>query len=290
MDSRVVERTLLDLSSRVTELNRRVMDLEDENANLKGKVEALEAEDRGTRRDTDAQVTSTSGGHQGELADEVASLKLSLASVRSDLARHLGGRRDERYYQKLLEKELGGGHMHIAGVGTTDITTADAHIEIKHWNEADRVLGQLAKYTAAVFRAKRVVYFFGQKPHTKRIDVIFNIMREARIEMWHIDSDDSLHLHRVANPGHSPLRNDVQDFIRNHLTPARDPRKVLEWKLVHQRYKSVQSYTKAKAPILQEELRLHGLHWYSGSENKVKFDGFRGWELKPSQPRDTQAE
>ena len=54
--------------------------------------------------------------------------------------------RKERYYQAILEAKLKAGHMRISKVGETDITTDDAHIEIKKWKDHDKVIGQLFRY------------------------------------------------------------------------------------------------------------------------------------------------
>ena len=42
----------------------------------------------------------------------------------------LGKEKPEKHYQKLVEGLTGGKHLHIPGVGFTDVSTADAHIEV----------------------------------------------------------------------------------------------------------------------------------------------------------------
>jgi hypothetical protein len=289
MDARTMERSLLDLNARITELNRRVLDLEDQNDSMKvssellaARVQTLESENRALRdvpliqapAET-AEETSQSG-----LATDVAALKLALAAVRAEVAQNRAAKRDEKYYQRLLERELGSGHLHIAGVGTTDITTPEAHVEIKRWSDADKVIGQLAKYNNALPRQRNCAYFFGPKPCTKRVGDIFNILRAAGIEMYHIDEFDVIHRHELTEGDASnSLRENVRNFVSDHLFRSTNPDKVLLWKDVHNRYKPL--YAKVRGPILQDELRLQGVRYVETSRNGLKFEGFLGWELRP---------
>ena len=95
-------------------------------------------------------------------------------------------------YQKLLEEVLGGTHVTIQGVGTTDITTDDAHIEIKKWSSYQSVPGQLSKYQMGLPRPRSCVYFFGTKPKSLRLNHIINLMRFHRIELYSVDENDQI--------------------------------------------------------------------------------------------------
>ncbi len=99
-------------------------------------------------------------------------------------------KRNESYYQHLLETLLGATHMHIPDVGITDITTSDTHVEIKDWKRYHQVPGQLATYQQAVPRVNSVVYFFGAMPSYNRFLSIRSLMTRHNISMYSIDSDD----------------------------------------------------------------------------------------------------
>lgn len=57
--------------------------------------------------------------------------------------------RDEKIYQFILEKHLGGTHLFLRDVGVTDITTDEFHAEIKHWSDSKKLIGQLMIYNVA---------------------------------------------------------------------------------------------------------------------------------------------
>src|SRR4051794_3035724 len=86
------------------------------------------------------------------MQQEVVQLKLTLAALKEEVEDMKAVKHNEPYYQTILEKKIGAGHMHIEGVGTTDITTDDTHIEIKRWTRADEIIGQLGRYNSAVPR------------------------------------------------------------------------------------------------------------------------------------------
>jgi hypothetical protein len=48
-------------------------------------------------------------------------------------------KRNEIYYQKFLEKRLGATHKRT-DYGTTDISTKNIHIEIKHWRDYKKII------------------------------------------------------------------------------------------------------------------------------------------------------
>lgn len=105
-------------------------------------------------------------------------------------------RKKESYYQAMLSGKLNAGHMRIEGVGVTDITTPEAHIEIKAWARFQGVPGQLAKYQQAVKRDKVCVYFFGPEPSGERYEQILALMEVAGIEVFSFGPDDEVHEHR----------------------------------------------------------------------------------------------
>ena len=87
-------------------------------------------------------------------------------------------KRNEHYYQKFLEKQLGGTHKRTQ-FGVTDISTDKFHIEIKHWKDYKTALGQLLSYNFQDNK-KMIAYFFGiikeeQKEKIKKLYHSHNI-------------------------------------------------------------------------------------------------------------------
>lgn len=120
---------------------------------------------------------------------------------RKQLAHIVSGKK-EAHYQALLEKQLDGTHLTIPGVGRTDITTADAHVEIKRWTRFHEVPGQLAKYQSASPRSRSCVYFFGLLPAEERLRQITALMHSNRIEMFSVDEDDAVVHYPIETQNH----------------------------------------------------------------------------------------
>ena len=121
----------------------------------------------------------------------------------------------EAYYQRLVEKITGGKHMHLEGVGTTDVTTPDAHIEIKSWHRYHEVIGQLYKYQKACPRSKSVVYFFGIPPSSKRLNSIVESMVANDIRMYSFDDDEFVVTHNII-PSEA-VKTSFQTWCEEHL-------------------------------------------------------------------------
>ncbi len=131
-----------------------------------------------------------------ELQKQVAAQGNILAQQAAQIrALQRGSKKHEAYFQQLLEKKLCAKRLHIEGVGTTDLTTADAHVEIKRWTRYHEVPGQLAKYQQGCPRNNSVVYFFGMPPSLNRLEQIINLMTAHGIQMYSIDDDDKLSEH-----------------------------------------------------------------------------------------------
>jgi hypothetical protein len=70
----------------------------------------------------------------------------------------------EAYFQTIVENALGGTHRHIPGSGFTDVTLANAHVEIKEASKYHQTPGQLLKYHLIEPRPYLVVILFGRLP------------------------------------------------------------------------------------------------------------------------------
>ena len=73
----------------------------------------------------------------------------------------LKSKKDEIFFQKLLEKYFDAGHKKLPS-GETDITTDTMHIEIKIWNEWKAAIGQLMSYNVDDPKQELRVYLFGK--------------------------------------------------------------------------------------------------------------------------------
>ncbi len=106
--------------------------------------------------------------------------------------------KNENYYQQILEDAFNTGHLHLPGVGVTDLSTNTAHIEIKNWIRYQQVPGQLATYQQASRREKSIVYFFGKPPSAVRLEQIERLMEACEIQMFSFDEDDNIREHRCT--------------------------------------------------------------------------------------------
>jgi len=96
-------------------------------------------------------------------------------------------KKSEKFYQSILEEYLGGTHMSIDGIGTTDITTDDMHVEIKEWKEWKAALGQILAYNHGEKRDKLAVYLFG--PKCVRYSFAIDCMQTLGIEVYELSCD-----------------------------------------------------------------------------------------------------
>lgn len=126
------------------------------------------------------------------LRAEVEELRGQVVLLSQTLSRFVVSERKEKYYQAILEETLNAGHLRIENVGETDITTEDAHIEIKRWRDFDKVIGQLRRYQMFVKKARLCTYFFGSRPNDTKVRMIEKLLKEAGIEMYSFNADDSV--------------------------------------------------------------------------------------------------
>jgi len=189
-------------------------------------------------------------------------------------------RKHESHFQAILQKKFSAEHKHIVGVGVTDITTDDAHIEIKRWKHYDEVSGQLAKYQRALARPRRCVYFFGRMPNSKRLNEIFELMAEANIEVsWFDSEDDSIHHLKSLTPEDKSLESRIGEFVRDHMT--KDRHGVIEdWSILKTAlYDFDASLKQTKVPDIRKALKGHGVVVEDTYCNGSKFRGVKGWSL-----------
>lgn len=74
-------------------------------------------------------------------------------------------RKNERFYQLMLEQFLCGTHKTLS-CGITDVTTDTCHAEIKEWKNWKEAVGQLTCYNAVDPKPELCVYLFGKYTST----------------------------------------------------------------------------------------------------------------------------
>ncbi len=88
----------------------------------------------------------------------------------------LSDKRNEAYYQNLLEIYFNSGHKQLK-VGITDITTETSHIEIKKWDCWKEAIGQLFVYNNECPRDDLQVHLFGKYGETCKKDAVGHLTK-----------------------------------------------------------------------------------------------------------------
>jgi hypothetical protein len=98
--------------------------------------------------------------------DEIKQMQSTLDALQTDmkkLKRDLDFyklKRNEAFYQSILEEYLGNGHKKLP-IGITDVTTDTCHAEIKEWSCYKEAIGQLMAYNVCDPKEKLEMYMFG---------------------------------------------------------------------------------------------------------------------------------
>lgn len=119
------------------------------------------------------------------LEKQVQKLNMKLCVVQN--------KKNEEFYQKVVESYLGGTHKNVE-TGVTDVTTASTHAEIKNWDSYKDAIGQLTAYNAADPKEKLQVYLFG-KASQKQMEKAYSVFQTCNIEMFYFkDSTDEIQI------------------------------------------------------------------------------------------------
>lgn len=117
--------------------------------------------------------------------------------------------RNEHTYQKILEHVYSGAHKYIRGIGITDITTDDMHLEIKRWPLWKNGMGQLIAYNTEVPKDKKVLCLFGEYGTERKAKAIQTLVKndirvleihESASQVQVYDPIDGTVLFRVLAP------------------------------------------------------------------------------------------
>jgi hypothetical protein len=210
-------------------------------------------------------------------ANEALVARLSLLEARMAELEAVANpvRKNEKHYQRILEERLSAKHLHIQGVGYTDLTTQDAHIEVKKWSDYHVVPGQLAKYNQAAPRARQCAYFFGPTPDKKRLALIRDLMAKFGIEMFSFDANDVPYAHVGVE---NAVSASVGDFVRERM--QRSDGANLLWVTLFEHYNEWAKEKAIKSTPLKVELARHGVVYRNTTLNSGSFCGVKGWVLQ----------
>ena len=205
-------------------------------------------------------------------------------------------KRNESYYQKIVANHLGGGHIHVANAGISDVTTKNEHAEVKKWSQAHHAVGQLLSYNSAMRREKLSVYFYGPIPSSDRYGVVLDLCSEYDIHVYSIDEDDDGILeHKIVQPEIlAPginLEESVKRFVKGRL--VKDVGHNLPWTKIKEAFTSFYG-DKIGVDKLREQFKKHGLHFAEtshvretpDSEVLKNFKGYRYWKLVPFEKKE----
>jgi len=113
----------------------------------------------------------------------------------------------EHDYQHTLESVVHGNHRRNL-YGITDITTDDAHIEIKKWSDYKTALGQLIAYNHGERKKDLYVYFFGPYAQDKK---------EKVVELFKAQGINVVELCVYRQTWFNTKHENVSHFVRENL-------------------------------------------------------------------------
>jgi hypothetical protein len=117
---------------------------------------------------------------------------INIQNIKLDL-QYYKNKKNEKFYQLLLEKYLGGTHKTLS-CGITDITTDSCHAEIKEWNSWKEAIGQLTCYNIVDPKEYIEMYMFGRYKQSCKDEAI-KIVTACKINIYEfIDTDDGIEI------------------------------------------------------------------------------------------------
>jgi hypothetical protein len=123
------------------------------------------------------------------LCQEVVQLKQA-NQLLSEKLHMLTCKRDEKFYQAIVEKYLGGTHKTLS-CGVTDVTSDTCHAEIKEWKCWKEAVGQLTCYNAVDPKDCLQLYLFGKYKQSCK-DEVFKVTSTCNIQMFDFEEADGV--------------------------------------------------------------------------------------------------
>ena len=106
-----------------------------------------------------------------KLQKQIEEMRIGMEEMRKQIEEMNIVHKGEKFYQKQLEKILGGGHVRTKH-GITDVTTDDAIYEIKEWKKYKACFGQLKSYSIGNENKRLCAAFYGQIKPERRSEIV----------------------------------------------------------------------------------------------------------------------
>jgi len=103
-------------------------------------------------------------------------------------------RRNEKFYQILVEEYLQGTHKRLK-MGVTDVTTDTVHAEVKNWECFKEAIGQLVYYNSIDPREQLHIYFFGKVKPRDAEHIVRTLIKQNFIVHSFQDTQDGIVIH-----------------------------------------------------------------------------------------------
>jgi hypothetical protein len=152
-------------------------------------------------------MSQTSSDSSDDMSQEEREIKIKALLEKLDdfTVRHCPPtvKKNEEFYQRIVEAYLGGTHMKVE-CGVTDVTTNDIHAEIKDWKEWKYALGQLIVYNVCEPRDRLQMYLFGNYLTTYKIKAI-NVLKTINVEVFEFYEDNAGNTTIVSHDSHKAV-------------------------------------------------------------------------------------
>jgi hypothetical protein len=177
-------------------------------------------------------------------------------------------KRNEIFYQKYLEKHLGGCHKKNV-YGVADLSDDYTIIEIKHWPDYKTALGQTYAYSHGTNK-RRYVYFFGEASDGLRRMVI-DLYKEHDISICEfVDVPTGIDIVTLLDTHEGEVTNTPFDWIRGRLRYSKDSQVCLG-RLCHQFYNK-REVTMIERQVFNEDVNRYISSTFTQSDVKRRGD------------------
>jgi len=134
---------------------------------------------------------------QQEQIEQLKQKPLNNDKINLDL-QYYKNRKNENFYQLLLENYLGGTHKTLS-CGITDITTDSCHAEIKEWSSWKEAIGQLTCYNTVDPKEKLDMYMFGKYKQSCKDEAI-KVTTSCKINIYEfVDTNEGVSIISLEN-------------------------------------------------------------------------------------------
>lgn len=154
--------------------------------------------------------------------------------------------KNEVYYQRYLEKLLGGSHK-VTKYGITDISTDFHHVEIKQWKNFKTCIGQLLSYNFKDNKQLIAAFFGDYKDKCK----IIELCHSKNIEVWDLmRSGDGIEIEKY----HIQRAVDFHCWLDRHIEDSNFTTDYVELKLICEMYLNKTNLSSRVTTVYKKEI------------------------------------